>query len=127
MIEKIIEYYYENYDLIDDENVEKYIRKYFLIINTVLLNRLNEKEYFEKCTDEEREKINFCICETANFYYLNQSKFDILFKTYSLGDLNFTVELNTLNANIIRNVVIPNIVISVLSSLRHYSRVLYWG
>lgn len=127
MIEKIIEYYYENYDLIDDENVEKYIRKYFLIINTVLLNRLNEKEYFEKCTDEEREKINFCICETANFYYLNQSKFDILFKTYALGDLNFTVELNTLNANIIRNVVLPNIVISVLSSLRHYSRVLYWG
>lgn len=127
MIEKIIEHYYENYDVIDDENVEKYIRKYFLIINTVLLNRLNEKEYFEKCTDEEREKINFCICETANFYYLNQSKFDILFKTYSLGDLNFTVELNTLNANIIRNVVLPNIVISVLSSLRHYSRVLYWG
>lgn len=127
MIEKIIEYYYENYDVIDDENVEKYIRKYFLIINTVLLNRLNEKEYFEKCTDEEREKINFCICETANFYYLNQSKFDILFKTYSLGDLNFTVELNTLNSNIIRNVVLPNIVISVLSSLRHYSRVLYWG
>lgn len=126
MIEKIIEYYYENYDVIDDENVEKYIRKYFLIINTILLNRLNEREYLEKCSEEEREKINFCICEAANFYYLNQSKIDMLFKTYSLGDLNFTIELNTLNANVVRGIVLPNFVISVLSSLRYYTRTLYW-
>lgn len=126
MIEKIIEYYYENYDVIDDENVEKYIRKYFLIINTILLNRLNEREYLEKCSEEEREKINFCICEAANFYFLNKSKIDMLFKTYSLGDLNFTIELNTLNANIVRGIVLPNFVISVLSSLRHYTRTLYW-
>ena len=126
MIEKIIEYYYKNYDVIDDENVEKYIRKYFLIINTVLLNRLNEREYLEKCSEEEREKINFCICEAANFYFLNKSKIDMLFKTYSLGDLNFTIELNTLNANVVRGIVLPNFVISVLSSLRHYTRTLYW-
>ena len=126
MIEKIIEYYYENYDVIDNENVEKYIRKYFLIINTILLNRLNEREYLEKCSEEERKKINFCICEAANFYYLNKSKIDMLFKTYSLGDLNFTIELNTLNVNVVRGIVLPNFVISVLSSLRHYTRTLYW-
>lgn len=127
MIEKIIEYYYENYDVIDDENVEKYIRKYYMIINSILLNRLSEKEYLERCTDEEREKINFCICETANFYYLNQSKIDMLFKTYSLGDLSFSVELNTLNADVIRGVILQNTVITIISSLRHYTRVLYWG
>lgn len=127
MLEQIIEYYYnEGYSLISDEEVEKYLKNSLRTVKNLLHNRLSENEYLKKCTDTEREKINFCVCELAEFNFQNKDRLNFIFKNYKLGDLSFSLELNTLSATEYSGVIIPNIVYSELSSLRHFSRSPYW-
>jgi hypothetical protein len=126
MLEQIIEYYYENYSLINDEEVEKYLKNSLRTVKNLLHNRLTDNEYLKHCTDNEREKVNYSVCELAEFNYQNKDKLSFIFKDYKLGDLSFKVELNSLAAQEYLGVVIPNQVYSELSSLRHFSRSQYW-
>lgn len=127
MLEQILEYYYEqSYSQINDEEVEKYLRDSLRVIRNLLQNRLTESEYLDNCTDFEREKINFCVCNLAEFNFVNKDKLNFIYKNYKLGDLAFTVELNGLAAVVVNNNVLPSIVHSELSTLRHYSRSMFW-
>ena len=126
MFDKIIEYYYENYSLISDEEVEKYLKNSLRQVKNLLQNRLSEDEYLENCTDEEREKINFSVCELAEFNFTNKDKLNFIYKDYKLGDLSFSIELNNLAAIQVNNTIMPLIVGETLMSLRHYSRSIYW-
>lgn len=126
MFDKIIEYYYENYSLISDEEVEKYLKNSLRQVKNLLQNRLSEDEYLENCTDEEREKINFSVCELAEFNFTNKDKLNFIYKDYKLGDLSFSIELNNLAAIQVNNTIMPLIVGETLSTLRHYSRSMYW-
>jgi CRISPR-associated protein Cas8b1/Cst1 subtype I-B len=126
MLERILEYYYENYSIISDEEVEKYLKNSLRTVKNLLHNRLTESEYLKNCTDDEREKINYSVCELAEFNFTNKDKLNFIFKNYKLGDLSFTVEINSLAAKEYMGVVIPNTVLSELSSLRHFARSQYW-
>jgi hypothetical protein len=117
-----IEYYFENgYDSIDEENVEKYLKKASRNIDILTFNRID----IDKVTEWEKEILAIATCEFANFLFENEDILNSTISSYSLNGVSISYD-KIANTQTINNVTVPNSVMNLLNQTKYTCRSFYY-
>ena len=110
-------YYFSKYrgNTIDASLLDKELKKASLQVNAICFNRIGQN--LDYCSDYEKDIIQECVCELADFNYTNKDDLESINGSYSIGD----VSVSNLDSKTIVNeqgVFIPTSILSMLEMTR---------
>lgn len=106
--------YYENngyYTIEDKKELKRYIRKAIDIVNILTFEQANS----ENLTAYQLQKVEECICELADYVYINSDYFDSAVSSFSLNGASVTFDRST-SVTTVSGIPIPSLLYGKLSS-----------
>ena len=116
-------YYYSNYrgNTIDATLLDKELKKASIQVNALCFNRIGQN--LDYCSDYEKDIIQECVCELADFNYTNKEDLESINGSYSIGD----VSVSNLDSKTIVNeqsIFIPSTILSMLEMTRLRNKII---
>lgn len=120
-----IDYYIENDGTITDTSIiDKYLTKAEGIVDNLTFQRINQVGFLN-CSVWEQGIIKECVCEIANFQYINKDMLNSIIQSYSINGVSMTFSAND-NYKVINGYSIPNSTYNKLSQTRFTCQSFGW-